>query len=302
MSRWLRAKLNRDLYRALSDPHLNYRISLYFVVGWLLLVTAFPIYWMFTVAVTPPGNITEIYLAPAGLNFMVFVEVFDRAPVHRYILNSLVIAGVTTVLLLTVASLCGYAFGRLEFKYRKTLFLSLLAISYFPGIAFLIPLSHLFSGNMTILGIDLPQLINTPFALILPLSALILPFATYLLTIFYSQIPEGLENAARVSGTTRLGALYRVILPLSLPGVTTAGIISFIIIYNEFFFSYIFYDGNPDNWSPMLWGIVIFQQQYSTDYHFMAAASLIALVPIAILLLVAQRRIVQGLMKGGLKG
>ena len=186
--------------------------------------------------------------------------------------------------------------------------LAVLLISYFPPAAFLIPLFDAFLGNAVVipfLGIELfepPRLVNTPGSMIMPFSALFLPLAIFILTIFYSQIPDGLEDAARVEGTTRLGALFRVIVPLSAPGVVTAGVLTFIAVYNEYFFSSIMALGNePHQWSPLVGAILSYQDQYTTDFHLMAAASIVGVIPMVILVVIAQEKIVSGLTAGALK-
>jgi multiple sugar transport system permease protein len=145
------------------------------------------------------------------------------------------------------------------------------------------------------------MLYNTPGGLLLPFSSLSLPLAIFILTTFYAQIPDGLEDAARVEGTTRLGALFRVIIPLSAPGVATAGVLTFIWVYNEFFFSFLMVNGEVQNWAPIVHGILGYQGQYAASYNLMAAASLVGVLPIAILVVVAQEKIVSGLTAGALK-
>jgi multiple sugar transport system permease protein len=267
-----------------------------------MIIAVFPIYWLFTVALTPPNKLSEIFIFPQGLNVGVFLQVFQQVAFGRYLFNSFVIAAGTTVIVLVVGSLAGYAFGKLQFRGRRVLLVLLLTISYFPGVTYLLPLFRLFSGNVEVFGIQSPTLLNTPWALIIPFSAFFLPFVIFVLATFYSQIPDGLVEASRIEGTTRLGALYRVVLPLSAPGVATAGMITFINVYNEFFFSFVFTNGSAENWSPMLWGIISFQRQYGADFHLMAAASLIAIVPVAVIIFYGQNRIIKGLTAGGIKG
>ena len=175
-----------------------------------------------------------------------------------------------------------------------------------PGpAAFLLALFDLFTGNVQIgigpVAIQSPVLFNTPGAMILPFSSLFMPLAIFILTTFYAQIPDGLEDAARIEGTTRLGALFRVIMPLSAPGVATAGILTFIAVYNEFFFSFLMNDGQAQNWAPIVWGILGYQGQYTQFYNLMAAASIVGVLPVVILVVVAQEKIVSGLTAGALK-
>ena len=290
-----------------------YRALFYVVTAFFLVTTLFPFYWLLVLALTPnslirQGNWDLPFLRPQGFNWEAFVEVFQQIPFHLYVFNSFVLALFTTAVVLFIASLAGYVFGRLEFPGRGILMLAILAVSYFPPAAFLVPLFEAFTGNAVVLpfvGVELfkpPRLVNTPGAMVLPFSALFLPLSIFILTTFYGQIPDGLEDAARVEGTTRLGALFRVIMPLSAPGVATAAVLTFIAVYNEYFFSSIMALGNqPDQWSPLVGGILSYQTQYTTSFNLMAAASVIGVLPVVILVVVAQERIVSGLTAGALK-
>jgi len=308
LGRWTQSVVNdadqrKRLYRALF----------YVVTAFFLVTTLFPFYWLLVLALTPNNLITSgnwdlPLLRPQGYNWQAFTEVFQQIPFHLYVFNSFVLAIITTIIVLAIASLAGYVFGRLEFPGRGVLMLGILAISYFPPAAFLVPLFNAFTGNavaIPFLGIELfkpPRLVNTPTSMVLPFSALFMPLSIFILTTFYGQIPDGLEDAARVEGTTRLGALFRVIIPLSAPGVATAAVLTFISVYNEYFFSSIMALGNqPDQWSPLVGGILSYQTQYTTSFNLMAAASIIGVLPVVILVVVAQERIVSGLTAGALK-
>jgi multiple sugar transport system permease protein len=298
-----RGPLERWVGDSISDPGRAYKPMFWLVTIFFLFTTLFPFYWLLMVALTPEGQLQDVWLTPNGFNPGVFIEVFEILPFHRYMFNSFVIATVATVIVLLVASLAGYVFGRLSFPGKGPLMLLVLLVSFFPPAAFFIPLNDLFNTQISILEPVLSDgsIYNTPYALIIPLSAIFMPLAIFILTTFYSQIPDGLEDAARVEGTTRLGALFRVIIPLSAPGVATAGVLTFIGVYNEFFFSFLMTDGQPQNWAPILDGILGYQGQYQTLYNAMAAASIIGVLPMAILVVVAQEKIVSGLTAGGLK-
>jgi multiple sugar transport system permease protein len=295
-----------------------YRALFYVAAGFFLVTTLFPFYWLLVLALTPNSAILTgdwslpvigiEFPHPQGFNPAAFIEVFQTVPFHLYVFNSFVLATTTTIIVLLIASLAGYVFGRLDFPGKAPLMLGVLMVSYFPPAAFLIPLFDAFLGNAVVipfLGIELfepPRLVNTPGSMIMPFSALFLPLAIFILTTFYAQIPDGLEDAARVEGTTRLGALFRVIMPLSAPGVATAAVLTFIAVYNEYFFSSIMALENvPQNWSPLVGGILSYQDQYTTDFNLMAAASIVGVIPILILVIVAQERIVSGLTAGALK-
>ncbi|WP_225336047.1 carbohydrate ABC transporter permease [Halomicrobium urmianum] len=295
------SRVQAYVQQAIKRPESVYKVAFYIATFGFLVSTLFPFYWLTALAVTPRDELYGLGLLPNGFNPAVFIEIFQRAPLHRFIFNSIFLALTTTLFVLVIASVTGYVFGRLEFPGKIPLMLFILVISYFPPASFLIPLFELFTGNVTILGLKSPDLFNTPGSMILPFSALFMPLAIFILTTFYSQIPDGLEDAARIEGTTRLGALFRVIIPLSAPGVVTAGVLTFIYTYNEFFFSYLMNNGEPANWAPIVHGILSYQTQYEQLYNFMAAASLVAVIPVAILVVFAQEQIVSGLTSGALK-
>jgi len=250
------------------------------------------------VALTPRNNLSEVgVFLPAGFNPAAFIEIFQTLPFHRYVFNSFLIATVATVAVLLVGSLAGYVFGRLQFRGRNAMLLLVLVTSFFPPAAFFIPLNRLFNQHRGVAAADRPGRCTTPYAIFIPLSAIFLPLSIFILMTFYAQIPDGLEGRSR-GGTTRLGALFRVIVPLSAPGVATAGVLTFISVYNEYFFSSLMTDGQPGSWAPMLEGILRFQGEFEVLYNLMAAASIVAVLPVAILVVVAQEKIVSGLTTG----
>src|SRR6056297_777352 len=308
--------LSRWTNRIITDQDARdrlYRVLFYAITIFFLVTTLFPFYWLLVLALTPNNEILSggwdlPFLRPQGFNLAAFQEVFQQIPFHLYVLNSFILATMTTIIVLVIASLAGYVFGRLEFPGRGLLMLGILMISYFPPAAFLLPLFDAFVGNaieVPFLGVELftpPRLVNTPGAMVLPFSALFLPLSIFILTTFYAQIPDGLEDAARVEGTTRLGALFRVIIPLTAPGVATAAVLTFISVYNEYFFSSIMATSpEATKWSPIVGGILSYQTQYTTQFNLMAAASVVGVLPVVILVVVAQERIVSRLTSGALK-
>jgi multiple sugar transport system permease protein len=289
---------NRWVNGAIADPSKIYRGLFYVATIFFVVTTLFPFYYLLVIALTPTEAIFQMGLVPKGFNWQAFIEVFQAVPFHFYMLNSFILAVGTTLIVLVIASLAGYVFGRLEFPGRRPLMLLVLAVAYFPPAAFFVPLFQLFSGQV----FPWLNVLNTPGALVPPYTALYMPLAIFILTTFYQQIPQGLEDAARVEGTTRLGALFRVIIPLSAPGVATAAVLTFIGVYNEFFFSFLMItSGEYTNWATIVYGILNYQTQYTTLYNLMAAASIIGVLPIAILVVVAQEKIVSGLTAGALK-
>ena len=303
----------RWVQRTMSDQDAQdrlYRGLFYASMIFFLITTLFPFYWLLVLSISDmtPFPSYEFPPVPNATNFEAFITIFQQIPFHLYMFNSFVLAIMTTAIILVIASLAGYVFGRLDFPGRGPLMLAILAISYFPPAAFLLPLYDAFAGNpitipfTEIALFSLPRLLNTPAAMVLPFSALFLPLSIFILTTFYGQIPDGLEDAARVEGTTRLGALFRVIMPLSAPGVATAAVLTFISVYNEYFFSQLMTTTNAaTDWSPIVGGLLSFQTQYTTSYNLMAAASVVGVIPVVILVIIAQEKIVSGLTAGALK-
>jgi multiple sugar transport system permease protein len=286
----------------MKHPNKAYALLTVFLGGVLLTTTLFPLYWLFAVAMAEPGQ-TNIPLIPTTIDLSAFIVIFQQVPFARFMFNSLFYATTVTIFVLLVGSLAGYAFGRLEFRGKTPLLFALLVLSFFPPATLFLPLFRAFNQQIPMLGLfTLPtEIYGTPGAVVAPLSAFSMPLAIFILTTFYGQIPDGIEEAARVEGTTRIGALFRVIMPLSAPGVATAGILTFIITYTEFFFSFLMTGNSAAEWAPVVNGVLAFQTQYTTRYDLQAAASLVAIVPVAILVVFAQEKIISGLTQGALK-
>ncbi|WP_222912935.1 carbohydrate ABC transporter permease [Natrinema sp. SYSU A 869] len=296
-----RSRIGQFVDLLINNPYDTYRILFYVGLTSFIIVTLFPFYWLLVLAITPDGTHYDMGLLPAGADVGSFFEIFQQVPFHKYVFNSIIIASITVVICLLIGSLAGYAFGRVDFRGKTPLMLLLLVVSYFPGISYLIPLYEMLTGALSFGPFMSPDLYNTPWSMAFPFTMLTLPITIFILTTFFRQIPDGLEDAARVEGTTRLGALFRVILPLSAPGVTTAAVIVFISVYREFFFSFMMTDGGADNWAVLVYGIRSFEQQSGQAYDLMAAASIVGIIPVALLVVLAQKHIVRGLTQGGLK-
>lgn len=289
-------RIARATDNAIRYPTAVYRLLFVTVVGFLMLFAGFPVYWLLIVSATPTG--TAPALVPAAVTPGNYLTV-AASGFFRYVFNSLVVAGSATVVVVAVASLAGYAFGRLEFPGKRVLLLVTLCVAYFPPVAFVVPLFRLLSGAITwsAFGVTVasPDLFNTPAGPGVPLTGLSMPLAIFVLTTFFDRIPDTLEDAARVEGTTRLGALARVIVPLSRPGIATAAVLTFLQVYTEFFFSLLMTNGDPDDWAPIVPPLRGFA---AVDASFAAAAAVTALIPIVLLLALADDHIVAGLTTG----
>ncbi len=232
--------------------------------------------------------ITWLPDAPTAANYL---RAFTDQPLLRYMGNSLVVALGSTVLSLVVAALAAYAIARLNLRHRQLILTAIVASTMFPLVTLLVPIFETMRSL---------NLLNTYVALILPYTVLNLPVCTLVLVSFFQGIPKDLENAAMIDGCTRLGALWRVVLPLAAPGVFTAGILAFVNAWDEFLLALSLNSSASMRTLPV--GITLYQGEFAFPWPIISAALIVAIVPVAVLIALFQERVVGGLTQGGLKG
>jgi multiple sugar transport system permease protein len=220
-----------------------------------------------------------------------FRSAIEHYGILRYLINSVIVAGSTTLVTIFLATLAGYALARLPRRWAQFILMGILACAMFPQIAIVGPIWRF---------LQMVGWLNTYQGLVLPYVALTLPLAIWILTLFFQQMPEELEAAALVDGCTRLKALVRVILPLSAPGLFTASILCFIYAWNEFFLALLIMTDPLRQTMPV--GIALFQGEHIVPWGEIAAASFITTAPLVVMVLLFQRRIVTGLSAGAIKG
>ena len=220
-----------------------------------------------------------------------YVQAFTDQPLLRYLGNSFAVAVLSTILSLFVASLAAYAIARLNLRHRRLILTCIVASSMFPLVTLLVPIFQ----TMRALN-----LLNTYTALVLPYTVLNLPVCTLVLVRFFQSIPKDLENAAMIDGCTRLGALWRAVVPLAAPGVFTAGILAFVNAWDEFLLALSLNASASMRTLPV--GITLYQGEFTFPWPIISAALVVAIVPVAVLIAVFQERVVGGLTQGGLKG
>jgi multiple sugar transport system permease protein len=256
-------------------------------------VSVFPLLWVFKMSIVTK---TELYatpptLLPHNLSGAEWAQVLGDSTFQKALINSSIIAGVTTVICLFFGSIAAYAISRLRFRFKGSVMTLILAISFFPAVAIIAPLFI----QYTQLGI-----IDTYASVIITDTVFALPLTIWLLVAFFRELPVDLEDAARVDGATTLQAFRKVIVPLAAPGVFTTAILTFIYAWNEFLFANTFlFD---ESTQPVTVVIPNFATIYTVDYGAQAAASVIVTVPLVIMVLIFQRRIVSGLTAGAVKG
>ena len=252
-----------------------------------------PILWILATSLKTETELTRrpITWLPDDPTLANYIRAFTEQPLLLYILNSAIVATLATALSILVSALAAYALARLRLPGRTLVLAALVAVSTFPLITLMVPLFQL----MRSLGI-----LNTYLALILPYAVLSLPVCTLVLTSFFESIPKDLENAAMIDGCTRLGALWHIIVPLAAPGVFTAAILAFVNAWDEFLLALSF--TSSQGMRTVAVGITLYQGEYAFPWPLISAALIVALVPIAVLIVSFQERVVSGLTQGGLKG
>jgi multiple sugar transport system permease protein len=226
-----------------------------------------------------------------AFNLDFFHSAIFRYDILAYLRNSFIVAGSTTIVTLMFGTLAGYAISRLKTSWSRFILLIILSCAMFPQISIAGPIWRFLRW----IG-----WLNTFAGLIFPYVALTLPLTIWILALFFREIPEELESAALVDGSSRLGVLGRVILPLAAPGLFTAAILSFIYAWNEFFLALLIVTDPSRQTMPV--GIALFQGEYTVPWGEIAAASLITTAPLVILVMFFQRRIISGLSAGAVKG
>jgi trehalose/maltose transport system permease protein len=258
----------------------------------LLLFAIFPFYWAIVASFTPESVLFQSpSLFPHVGTLEHYRALFSERDFWIPIRNSLVVAASTTLLCVTVGAFAAYALARLDFPGKRPMLAFILAVTMFPQIAIVSPLYLLLRKV---------HLINTYPGLVLPYVTFAMPLAVWMLVGFFRQLPRELEEAALVDGASRWQAMRKIILPIAGPGLATTAILTFLYCWNEFLFALSFTLGPERQTVPV--AIALFRGQYQIPWGQILAAAIIATLPVAVVILVFQRRIVQGLTAGAVKG
>ena len=272
------------------------RIFVVFALAVLVINGIYPLVWMLLTSLKTELELTAkpfpIDYLPVVPQFGNYARVFAAQPFAQYFLNSMIVAGTSTLLCVVVATLAAYALSRLKLQSRGVISLLIIAASIFPVVSLIVPLYQ----AMLALG-----WLNTYAALIIPYAAFSLPISILTLSAFFQGIPPELEDAAMVDGCSRFGALWRIIVPLSAPGVATAAILAFVNSWNEFLLALTF--ARSPNVKTIPPAIVDFQSQFGGfQWEVVSAAIIVAIIPVVVIILVFQQKIISGLTSGSVKG
>jgi multiple sugar transport system permease protein len=272
----------------------NRRIGGWALADFVVFVFAiFPVFWILMLSLKTPETVSDGRLIPKDWSFTNYKGIFQQSIFTRALINSIGIALISTFIAVLLASMAAYAIARLEFPGKVLILSSALAIAMFPPISIVGPLFNLWRT----LG-----LFNTWPGLIIPYMTFTLPLAIYTLSAFFREIPWDLEQAAQVDGATPFQAFTKVIAPLAAPGVFTTAILVFIFAWNDFVFAVSLTSTKSAQTVPAAISQFPGASQFQQPTGSIAAAAMVVTVPIIIMVLFFQRRIVAGLTAGAVKG
>jgi trehalose/maltose transport system permease protein len=271
------------------------RVLFWILIIGILFYTIFPFYWAIVTSFKPAGELFDTPVAywPKTFTFENYASVLSNPDFLRALRNSAITAVSTVVISLLVGSLAAYALGRLPFRGKTFILYTVLAMSMFPAIAVL--------GSLYQMVVAF-GLYNRIPALILAYLTFTLPFTIWVLTNFFRSMPGELEEAAFVDGASPMQTFRMVLLPLAAPGLVTTGLLAFIAAWNEYLFALTFTQDYAARTVPVAIASLGGRSQFELPWANIMAASVIVTIPLIVLVLIFQRRIIAGLTAGAVKG
>lgn len=269
------------------------RLLFFILIAGILFYVLFPFYWAMVSSFKSGTALFQIELWPGQPTLENYTALFREQPFARNILNSLIVATAATVLSIALAVMAAYPLARIRFHGRPAILLAILSVSMFPQISVL-------SGMFEL--VRSAGLYNTLTGLVLAYLILTLPFTTWVLTAFMRELPRELEEAALVDGASAWRVLMKVFLPIMAPALAATGLLAFIVAWNEFLFALTLTLTNEQRTVPVAIALITGASAYELPWGRIMAASVIVTMPLIVLVLILQRRIISGLMTGAVKG
>ena len=262
-------------------------------IALVLIYALVPVAWITSLSLKPAGQIGDGKFIPEEISFENYEQIFSTDTFNAALINSLGIAALSTLIAVVLASMAAYALSRLDFPGKALILSGALAVAMFPPISIVGSLFDLWRS----IG-----LFDTWAGLIIPYMTFTLPLAIYTLSAFFREIPWELEQAAQVDGATPFQAFQKVIVPLAAPGVFTTAILVFIFAWNDFLFANTLTSTDQARTVPAALAFFTGGSQFEDPTGSISAAAVVVTVPIIIMVLIFQRRIVAGLTAGAVKG
>jgi len=275
----------------------GFRVFRWLVVVPLVLFTLGPIYAMVTSSLKPLKDVQgNFQWWPTHLTFQPFIDIWKTVPLARYFSNSLIVSSAATVMSVIIAMFASYALSRYQFHGRGAFAGIVLSTQMFPGVLFLLPLFIIFVNIDR--GLGFPLFYQTQIGLIVTYLTFTLPFSIWMLTSYMDGIPRDLDEAARVDGTTAMGALFRVILPVARPGIIAVAVYSFMTAWGEILFASALTNEKTRTLSI---GLQAYASEINVYWNQVMAAALVISTPVVVGFLFLQRYLVAGLTAGAVK-
>ena len=269
------------------------RVLFYLLVVAIIVFNLFPFVWALLSSFRPSSELFSTQLVPTQLTLAHFQAVFKDARFVAGLINSIIVAGCTVLIALGLGSLCAYALGRLPFRFKGPVLYLVLTMTMFPTIAVL---SGLFVMLKTL------NLFNTRQGLIVTYLIFTMPFTIWVMTQYFRSLPKELEEAAYVDGASPLKVFWDILLPLTLPGLVSTGLLAFIAAWNEFLFALTFTVTDTMKTVPVVISQFSGSSSFEQPWGSIMAGSMVVTIPLVILVMIFQYRIVEGLTAGAVKG
>lgn len=261
----------------------------------------FPLLWLFSASLSTQVDLFAVppHWIPPHPTFQNYADIFFPSQAASSVprtfatamLNSIKIASAVTIICILVGSLAAYTLVRIPFRFNRAIQLGIIATRMIPEVSLVLPLFIIASSL---------QLINKPIVLIITYMSFALPYAIWLMAAYFQTVPIELEDAARLDGCSRLGILFRVVMPISVPGLVSTAMFVFLLAWDEFFYALIFTSTLAAKTVPV--AIAEFVGRYVTNINGMMAGGILAAVPPVLVALIFQRYIVRGMTAGAVKG
>ncbi len=269
------------------------KIIFYLIILTIFVFAVFPFYYAIITSFKSGKEIFEVSYLPTSFDLKNYFSVLTEGNFLRNLGNSLFVATAVVIISLLLSVTASFALARIDFKGRGLILLTILSVSMFPQVAVLAGLFELVRN----LG-----LYNSLWSLVLTYMIFTLPFTVWVLTTFMREIPVELEEAAIVDGASSWQIITKVFMPIMWPAMVTTGLLAFIVAWNEFLFAFTFIQGEEVRTVPVAIAMISGASEHELPWGPLMAASVIVTVPLVILVLIFQRKIISGLTAGGVKG